>query len=142
MTGNQNVVHKLKVLRAELEAYRTHADQALDLDHAVLGGPSLRGSSWVGVQQFLRPEVLLRLANRQDSPIYATLSSLDPPVVIQANLESVEEQIKALEGPPSKDAISAAIRVLESAVSRRMTGADLSRSQSALAKIRTTLLGN
>lgn len=60
-------------------------------------------------------------------------------MVIVATVEEVEEWITKLEGPTSKEQLSAAARALERAISQRLSGADLSSSQSALAKIKRAL---
>jgi len=135
------VVRKLRVLELELSAYRTYADQTHDLDATVRGVPSVSGSSWIQVQQHLRPDILLRLGKQQGNPVYATLVGLPSPVVIPATIKSVQEQIAALEGPPSKSSISEATQLLDSALRQHTTGVDLSKGQRALTVLRTALLG-
>jgi len=134
-----NTAQKLKVLRAGLQATTLYQDAAPSLDAAVRGDPNPRVSNSVPIQQHLRPEVLLRLDRSALRPTDAILTEVDPPVVILATVEQVEEWITKLEGPTSKSELSAAAHALERAISQRLSGADLSSSQSALAKIKRAL---
>jgi len=132
-------IQKLKVLRTELEESRLHAEATRNLDISILTSGNPASSSWSQVQRFLFPEVLLRLDRTQTHPLYATLTEGPSPVVIQAKIESVDEWLRAQGASTPKEELSAAFRLLESAVSRNLAGSDLSKTQSALQQVKRGL---
>lgn len=146
--SHASTVRKLKILRAELTAYQAYAGASRDLDAAVHGVLDATGSSWVGVQRYLSPELLLRLDRRSGSPIYALVTEVDPPVVVTMTTESIDEWTESLGSPnpklevqASKGELGAAIRAIQTIHSRALSGRDLSGAKRAMAVILKALNG-
>jgi len=125
---------KLKVLRTEIDAIG-RSKEVPDLVDAVHGVGDARGSRWDSVSRFLSPEILLRLDRTQSIPLYATLTEVDPPRWILVNRQAVDKEIEALDTTVSPGTLREAYRVLESAISRSLSGPGLSTTQSALHKV-------
>lgn len=125
---------KLKVLRTEIDAIG-RSKEVPDLVDAVHGVGDARGSRWDAVSRYLSPEILLRLDRTQSVPLYATLTEVDPPRWILVNRQAVDKEIEALDTAVSPGTLREAYRVLESAISRSMSGTGLSSTQSALHKV-------
>jgi len=132
-------IRKVRVLRTELAESKAREEATHSLDHAIRGGSNTTHSSWSQVQRYLFPEVLLRLDRTQTNLLYATLTEGEVPVVLKTDLESVDEWLRAEGTPIPKDELSAAIRLLESTVSRSLAGNDLSKTQSALQQVKRAL---
>lgn len=137
---------KLAVFRAEVTTYHAHAGATRQLDAAIHGVLDATGSSWLGVQRYLSPELLLRLDRRTGSPIYAILTEYAPPGVIYPTPESIDEWIQLLGEPTpnlevqaSKGELGAAIRAIENIHNRCLSGRDLNGAKRAMATIRRAL---
>lgn len=132
-------VRKLILLKIELAAYAAHLGQTQDLDSAIRGATSSRGSSWVQVQRILSPDVVLRLDRSQSNIVYALLTELNPPVSIEVTPEAIDEWITKLGAPTPKGSLSEHAHALESAISRTLSGSELSKTQSAMQTVKRGL---
>lgn len=132
--SRESLRRKLSVLRTELEAIG-RSKEAPDLVDAIHGVGDARGSRWDAVSRYLSPEILLRLDRTQSVPLYATLTEVEPPRWFYVNQQAVDKEIEALGTEVSPGTLREAYRVLESAISRSISGTGLSTTQSALHKV-------